>query len=170
METGRDKEALRDLDLALEIDSTLLVPRLSRAGLHLNARRLAEARKDYAAAVSIHPDSAGGHEGLGDVASLQGDNRKASEEYAREIAIADSENLRFKKILALIGAEDTNTAEEEMHTAIGKFPRSGGLHLLRGVLHKRKYQNAEAEIERKLALEYGADPDLVEAMLPQSKK
>ena len=49
METGRDKEALRDLDLALEIDSTMLVPRLSRAGLHLNARRLAEARKDYAA-------------------------------------------------------------------------------------------------------------------------
>lgn len=170
MKTGRDKEALRDLDLALELDSTLLVPRLSRAGLHLNARRLAEAGKDYAAAVSIHPDSAGGHEGLGDVASLQGDNRKASEEYAREIAIADSENLRFKKILALIGAEDTNTAEEEMHTAIGKFPRSGGLHLLRGVLHKRKYQNAEAEIERKLALEYGADPDLVDAMLPQSKK
>ena len=36
MKTGRDKEALRDLDLALELDSTLLVPRLSRAGLHLN--------------------------------------------------------------------------------------------------------------------------------------
>lgn len=170
IEKRRDSEALQDLDLALEIDSTLLSPRLARAGLHLNARRLKEAGRDYSAAVSMHPEQAGAHEGLGDVASLQGENRKAAEEYAREIAIEDSDNLRFKKILALVGADDINAAEEEMHTAIGKYPRSGGLHLLRGVLHKRKYQNAEAEIERKLALEYGADPTLVDAMLPESKK
>ena len=118
----------------------------------------------------MHPDSPGGHEGLGDVASLQGDNRKACEEYAREIAIEDSDSLRFKKILALIGADDISHAEEEMHEAIGKYPRSGELHLMRGVLHKRKYQNTEADIERKLALEYGADPSLVDAMLPQSSK
>lgn len=170
IETGRDSEALRDLNLALEIDSTLLSPRLARAGLHLDAKRLSEAGRDYSAAVSMHPDSPGGHEGLGDVASLQGDNRKACEEYAREIAIEDSDRLRFKKILALIGADDINHAEEEMHEAIGKYPRSGELHLMRGVLHKRKYQNTEADIERKLALEYGADPSLVDAMLPQSKK
>ena len=67
-------------------------------------------------AVSIHPDSAGGHEGLGDVASLQGDNRKASEEYAREIAIADSENLRFKKILALHRLPKTPTLQKRRCT------------------------------------------------------
>ena len=169
MKTGRDKEALRRSRPRARLDSTLLVPRLSAPDCISCKTPLLKPGRTMQPLSPYILTAPGGHEGLGDVASLQGDNRKASEEYAREIAIADSENLRFKKILALIGAEDTNTAERGCTLPWGNFPAAADCIFCAECSIRENTRTRKRRIERKLALEYGADPDLVDAMLRSQK-
>lgn len=170
MAAGREDEALADLDKALEVDSTLYAPLLARGEIMLARKNLEKASADFSRAARLHPRQPGSHERLGDTEMIRGDKSKAAELYGEELKIGKSEELWFKKILAEIEAGHTERAEEDMHEAIGAYPRSGSLHLLRGVLLKLKFLNTESEIERKIALEYGADPELVDAMLPLQKK
>ena len=66
-----------------------------------------------------------------------------------------------------IEADDIKSAEETIRQGLKQYPREGMLYLLRGVTHKIKFQNEDAEIDKKLSIKYGVDPQTVEQYLPE---
>jgi hypothetical protein len=76
-----------------------------------------------------------------------------------------------EKLLLLAFSQNKLAAEETiLKDAIRKWPRNPLLYLYRGVIHKNRYENKEAEIDKKLAIEYGADPQTVEIFFPENRK
>lgn len=52
-------------------------------------------------------------------------------------------------------------AEETIRQGLKAYPREGMLYLLRAICHKEKFQNEDAEIDKKMAREYGVDDQTI---------
>lgn len=169
--SAKDMEnALKDIDSSLKLDSVQEWPLQTRGSLMLNSGKYEEAEKDFNSLRLHFPKNAEAYSGLGKIASARGENKKAEEYFRHSIELEDTEEARFLLVLLLINNGDVPKAKDELLTSLKRYPRSGDLYLLRGVIHKINFENESAMIDRKIALDYGAAPALVNQLLPNIKK
>ncbi len=158
--------ALSDINSSLEIDSVQEWPLQTRANILMNEGKYAEAEKDFMSLGNHFPDNPEAYTGLGKIASARGDAKNAEKYFRRAIEAKDTEEARFLLILLLINNSEVPKAKEELLVALKRYPRSGNLYLLRGVIHKINFENESAMLDRKIALDYGASSELVKRLLP----
>lgn len=154
---GYYAEALADLDLALEVDSTLTRARKFRALTHASLRHNQEAISD----IEIYTKGNGEE---ADLMNIKGDlliNLNQPEEalscYKRAYELEPDEESAVKYLNAAYLTGKLEEESLELDKAIRKYERSGNLYLLRAALHRMKYQTTAMESDLKTARSLGCD-------------
>lgn len=166
----RYDEALIDLDETLEIDSTQTWPLQMRGLLRIGKNDIEGAKADFTRLSKISFHNASAMAGLARVAEIEGKYDEALEYYDKAVDYDDNPETRFSRIILKINLEKYSDAGEDIRKAIEKYPEVPDFYLARGYLHRLNYRNQEAEIDKKIALDKGADPQLVEQFLPKIGK
>ncbi|MDE6335877.1 MAG: tetratricopeptide repeat protein [Muribaculaceae bacterium] len=162
---GRYDDALADINESIAIDSIQEWPLQMRGFLLLN-KDPEGAKRDFNKLLNIYPRNTLALTGLAAVAEKEGDNEEALRLYDKAISIDDDPDIRFSRILLKINMEKYSAASEDISESLERFPQEGELYLLRGYLHKLNFRNEEAAIDKKIALDKGADKQIVEQFLP----
>ena len=164
-----DDDAEADFSAALAADSTLLEPRRLRAQLRLIARKYDEAASDFRAIMRLHPSEPWGPSGLADCLQAAGDHEGALRLYRDPLTLETEPERRGDIYVGIVGAlirlDRLYEADDAVREAIRKMPRCGELYMMRSVLHRRRFQNEDAEIDKKMAMEYGVEPQIFDAVI-----
>lgn len=163
--------ALATLDTILELDSVAEWPLQTRGLLRLRQRDFKEATEDFLAITRLYPENSWGPGGMAKCMEALGYASEAAGYYddaARRSPEGSDDRVEFQlgliENLGHIGKiqEALDAAKE----AIAEHPHDGRLYLLRGWLKRKIFLNREAEADRKLAINYGVDPQIIEQFLP----
>ncbi len=165
LQLGRYEEALSDINSTLDIDSIQEWPLQMRGFLLMN-KDPEKAKVDFNRLSNLYPQNSLAKTGLAAIAESEGNNEEALKLYDEAIKINDDPDVRFSRILLKINMEKFIDASEDISESIAAFPNEGELYLLRGYLHKLNYRYEEATIDKKIALDKGADKQLVERFIP----
>lgn len=163
-------EALEDAVKAIDVDSVLPIALRIHGQLSLLDHDITTARRDFNKLCDADSTEVWGPAGLARCLILEEKYNDAIPLLYKAISIGDDESLRISLIESLIQSNKLGEAEEAIRDALSHFPSAGHLYLLRGVLHKKFYQNSEAEIDKKIAREYGVDSQIIEQYLPDLSK
>lgn len=166
----RTADAAADINEAIRIDSLLVWPRKMRATIALAENRYNEAESDFMFLKRHNPELAAPYAGLGKIEALRGNSADAIPLLEKALSIEHDEDTWFNLILLNIQRDKLSLASEQLHSVLKRYPRSGNMYLLRGLIHKLRFENKQAEADRKIAIDYGADTQLVEKYLPKNVK
>lgn len=167
---GRIDEAMTDLNSSLAIDPAGEWPLLMRGMLNFSKKDYKKAEADMNSLAKHHPGNAQAYVMLARIRLVEGDVSEALKLCDKALETDADEDTWFLKISTLIEADRLPEASDNLREAMKSFPRRGNLFLLRAWIHKKSFQNKEADIDKKLALEYGADPQLIEEIFPEEPK
>lgn len=167
---GNVKNAMADLDEALRIDSVQEWPLNMKASLMYATGKYDEAEKNYKSLAKMFPENADAYSGLGKIEALKGNSIDAKKLLNKSLGIRQDEDVWFHLILLDVENENFKEAKDNLYTALKRYPRSGNLYLLRGLIHLKNYENDAADIDKKIAIENGADPQFVEKFIPRRVK
>ncbi len=165
---GNYDNALSDLDKALEIDSLHEWSLRMRGYLRLRNNDLEGASRDFTELKNHFPKNAGALSGLAGIAEAEGKFQEALGLYNQALDIEEDPVTRFSRILLKINMQKYSEASEDISESIRKYPEMPDFYLARGYLHHLNYRNDEAEIDKKIALDKGADPQFVEKFFPST--
>lgn len=163
---GKKQEAMDDINLSLKNDSIQEWALKMRAMLKLGDGKFDAAQNDYEMLIRHFPANHDAYTGLGKIFSARGDSEKAASMFRRSLEIKDTEEAWFLLVLLQIENDKVPKAKEDLLVALKRYPRSGNLFLLRGLIHKINFENDAAMIDRKIALDHGADRELAAKLLP----
>lgn len=166
--TGDYKSAITDLDNSLEIDSLQEWPLQMRGLLLLGNNNIEGAKKDFNAALKINPRNPSALTGLARAAEIEGNATEALRLYNQALDIDDNPETRFSRILLKINTGKYSEASEDINSAITRYPEVADFYLARGYLHHLNYRNEEAKMDKKIAIDKGADPQFVEHFIPEN--
>lgn len=164
------QEAIEDLNIILNNDSTVEIPRMMRGLLLLDKGELFEAENDFNVLKRQYPDNSNAYIGLASIMENRNKPQEAIEYYTKAIELNPEEYVYFNLIKLLIDMDKLPEATEKLREAMKQHPRNGNLYVLRFLLHKLSFQNDEADLALKLAKEFGADPELIEKTFQKFKK
>lgn len=166
---GHDKEALSDLNRTLQLDSLQAWPLKMRGLSRLAKHDTADAMADLQRSDSIAGGDAAVIAGIGDALIAMGHNDEAAAKYEASIKIQEDPEVYYKLLLILTTADsylrNATEVQERTVSALGKWPTHAGLHIVRAIQQKKNFQNDAAEHEKKLAIEYGADPHMIDLLI-----
>ncbi len=165
---GLYDEAYGDLSDALELDSTLVEPRLLRGMIALRTDSIESARRDFMFLSNMEGDEA-------HIAAATGNSLlyMALGEYLNAIPPLSTliektptdVDWRSRRALCRILTGDPAGASEDIAEAMRYSPENAELYLYRAMLDKLRFRNEEAKYDSRHAITLGLDPDHVEAML-----
>lgn len=161
----RNKEALEALDTATAIDSTLTLPLSMKAYLILKDNRPEEALESFRRMTGYDDVRALGYGGIGDCEAALGRDKEAIEAYKQALAIEERSEWRLRAGLLLLSAKDLEGAAEQANLGLKSAPRDGNMFILMSLIHRARFETTEAETAKKLAIDHGADPDLIHLYL-----
>lgn len=116
---GQTRDALDDYDAALSLYPNFVAALNRRGAIQKDMGRIAEARRDYAAAAAAGgPFSAEGYYGLGQIAEAEGDREAARAFYTRAGAANPTYALAAERLAALT-ADAAPTSAEPNVPALG---------------------------------------------------
>ena len=170
LQMKENEKAMEDIDASLALDSVQEWPLMIRGTLELALSRYDAAEKDFNSLRSHFPDNAQAYSGLGKIAAFKGNLQEAIPLFEKSIELEQIDDTWFYLILSYIEIDKVPKAKELLLDALKRYPRCGNLYLLRGVIHKKNYENESAQIDRKIALDYGADVHMVDNYLPKIAK
>lgn len=160
LSSGLKKEAIRDLDLALEADSTLQKARRLR-GLTLAVTGNAEAaEKDFSYYEKQFGKDAAIEEARGDICAAAGDQSEAIEHYRVAYDLEPDESTIIKLLTVAYLFNRLEEEEPTLNGAMRKYPRNGNLYLFRAAINRRRYQTEAMESDLKTAIDLKANPKL----------
>lgn len=165
---GDYDHALSDLDKSLDIDSLQPWAMKMRGFLLLRNNDLKLARRDFNFLMEKFPEEAGAFSGLAQIAESEGNYSEALSFFNRALELEEDPVTRFSRILLKINMQNYSAASEDISEAIKEYPEIADFYLARGFLHKLNYRNEEAEIDKKIAIDKGADPQLVDKFFPKT--
>lgn len=170
LQMGAAEKAYDDINESLKLDSVQEWPLNMRGVLNLGKARYTDSEKDFKSLRQHFPANASAYSGLGKLEAIKGNADSAISLFEKSIELEQSDDTWFYLILVNIESGNLPKAKEHLLIALKRYPRCGNLYLLRGLIHKKNFENNEADIDKKIALDYGADPHLVEQYLPKIKK
>lgn len=163
---GDEQHARQDLDRAIDLDSTRRNALTLRSTLLLKQGDSEKALTDLKLLDKVHPGDAWTLTAMGECLVRKGDKSEADSCF-REALLHNPDPESYTAIAGhYIDSDRLQDADETIYQALTRYPREGMLYLLRGVLHRMRFQNTEAEIDKKIAMEYGVDSQTVEDYLP----
>lgn len=168
LSAGDKESAVKDIDQSLRIDSVQEWPLQVKAMMALEDSDLPLAEKYFNSLKNHFDKNAEAYIGLGKIMSAKGLPEESELMFRKAISTEDSEEARFLLVLTLIQSEKLPKAKEELLIALKRYPRDGNLYLLRGMIHKLNFENDAAAMDKKIALDFGADKRLVNQLLPAS--
>lgn len=74
-------------------------------------------------------------------------------------------DIRFARMMAMFNLNKDDELSEEIREGIGRYPRDGRYYMMRAALARRNFQNRDAEIDKKRALEFGISPEALSRFL-----
>lgn len=167
---GKTDEAIADINEALANDSILEWPLKMRGIISLGKGDYNTAEKDFNTLRRHYPQNADAYSGLGKIEAMKGNTEEAISLLRKSLDLEQNEDTWFYLVLVNIESNRIPAAKEDLFTALKRYPRSGNLYLLRGVIHKKNFENDAAMIDKKIARDYGADPHLIDKFLPEIKQ
>lgn len=170
MGLGDTSAAIKDLDSALEEDSTLQWPRKMSGILRASKGDLEGAKKDLTIYLESNDQDIDAIETLGDIDAGKGNAEKALARYREAYSLEPNERLLTKLLLT---AHAFGLLEEQRDTLIGgmiKYPTNGNLYIFRALLHKSKFENEAAEKDLETAKKLKADAELLNLLLAPNLK
>ena len=168
--TGDDKNALYDLDKAIEIDSLSIDSRRLRGQIMLKYNELEKALEDFNIIYKADPNEPWGAAGLGEIAYLRSDYKEAVSFLTKALELEENPDFRISLISTFLQLNLLQEAEGLIRESILLYPTSGEFYVMRGRLHKILHQNREVEQDKKIAIQYGIDPQIIEQYLPEISK
>ncbi len=166
--------AMETLNTILSIDSLAEWPMQTRGLLRMREADYKGAYKDFSCLAKHFPNNTWGPGGLAKCMEMQGYLSEAAGYYADAIkrTLPDDED-RVEFQLGLIeNLGHTGKLTEALETAkeaIEEHPHDGRLYLLRGWIKKLLLIYREAESDKKLAIDYGVDLQIVERFFPKNQ-
>lgn len=170
IEMDMKSRAIDDLDTSLRLDSLQPWALNMRGSLYLMDGVMAQARRDFESLYRNFPRQAQGAAGLARIHAIEGNPDKAVSLFDEALNIEADITLYVYKISTLVEADRLAEASDAVREAMKQFPRTGNLFLMRAWIHKMQFQNEQSDIDRKLAVEYGADASLIESIFGSTKK
>lgn len=165
--------AMETLDTILSLDSMAQWPRQTRGLMLLRDKLFKEAYSDFSFLYRHFTADSWGPGGLAKCMEAQGRPAEAAGFYrdAIERCSSDDDDIVEFQLGLIENLGHTGQLQEALDTArdaISTHPHEGRLYLLRGWIKQKLLIYREAEADKKLALDYGVDPQIVEHFLPTS--
>lgn len=159
---NNNTEALDDLNLALEVDSTLVKARKLRGFVLVETGRIEPALEDL--------DYYESHFGKDDFIShlkakayfVEGKPLKAIDSLKEVYELTQEPDDAVRLLTAVFFYGNPEEYESFISDMIKKFPSNGNMYLFRAMLYKSRFQTDEAENDFKLAETLGADSSLID--------
>lgn len=158
---NRRDEALLDLDRAIEVDSMLTLPLTMKGFLLLQENRTEEALPVFNRLIQLQPEEPLSLAGHGDCLASLSRSKEAIESYKKALDKREQPEWRFRAGLLLLDDGDIEGAAEQARLSIAANPRDGNIYILMALIHKKRFENHEAEVASKMARDFGADPELI---------
>lgn len=160
-------EAKKDIDKSLSIDSIQEWPLQMRGYIYLYDNDTENAEKLFKFIHQKFPKNALAYSGLADIEERKGNKEEAIKLYDKSLELdPEDQEVLISKIYLLIDTGKYTEARADLRVAINKFPEEGMFYLLRGYLHKLNYRTAEAQADKKTAIDKGIDPSYVNQFIP----
>ncbi len=164
--------AMETLNTILALDSIAEWPLQTRGLLKMRAADYKGAFDDFKKLTKYFPDNTWGPGGLAKCMEIQGYLSEATGYYADAIAktpAEDEDRVEFQLgLIENLGhTGKLSEALEAAKEAINEHPHDGRLYLLRGWIKKLLLIYREAEADKKLAIDYGVDYQIVERFFPE---
>lgn len=160
------EDALNDLNESLKIDSLQEWPLSMRGLLLLEKNDLDGARKDFMQLAKLYPDNDASMTGMAYIAEREGKKEEALRYFNEALKICDAPETHYSSVLLKIDMNKYSEASEELRECIDRYPEDPLFYLYRGYLHRPNYRNEEAKADKKIALDKGIDPQIVEKFIP----
>ena len=197
---GDVEEAVSNFTLGLSIAPASTTLRANRARAYLSLGQYGEAYDDLAAILEAAPGDDWARKMYGVTCLAQGNSEEALAQfrkieqpdadtrmmaqiaagnndtdyartlYDRLVETSPSDESYFDRALFLISTEDYQLASDDIREGLKLSPRNGDLLLLRAYIHSAMHENDMAEMDKKLAAEYGADTKLFNTLFPTPRK
>lgn len=170
---GRNQEALETLDKALEVNQYDRELTRMRGLLLYNDGKYREALHDFEKLKALSGGSYVSElpEFLAVVARAQiasGKPEEAEEIYKMVIDRTEDTDLAFEALCYSLTLLPDEVTKESVNKLIKKFPKEGRLYLVAAVLCERGYLHTEADMNKKIAKQYGIDSQTIEFFITQN--
>lgn len=164
--------AIQTLDAVLALDSVAEWPLQTRGLLRMRLHDYRGAASDLLKITKLYPSNTWGPAGMAKCMEVQGYPSEAAGYYQDALARCGSDDpdkveFQLGLIENLGHTEKINEALEVVKEALTEHPHDGRLYLLRGWLRRKQYLYREADADKKLAIDYGVDPQNIERFLPE---
>lgn len=170
LDSDKEKEAYDDLTKALDIDKTDSWVLNSHGLLSLQFSHRETAERDFKWLLDVDSKSKEALIGLALCANINGDLKTAIDYYSEVIDNHKEAEYYVERALLYIYTGDLNKADEDIREGIRLNQRLGNLYLIRAYLNKLRYRNEDAEIDKKIAIDYDAEPQLLQLLFPDEEK
>ncbi len=165
---GNYNKAFEDLSRSLDVDSVQEWPLQMRGMLRIRENDLDGAKHDLSLLSKNFPKNDRALSGLAKIAEYEGKPAEALRYYDESIILNDDPDIRSQRILLKIKLDKYSEASTDLRESIQKFPENPMFYILRGYLHRLNYRYEEAEADKKIAINKGADPQFVEQFIPST--
>ncbi len=174
LKSGDNDGAMETLDNILSLDSIAEWPLQTRGLLRMRKADYKGAFQDFTTLTKNYQNNTWGPGGLAKCMEMQGYPSEAAGYYSDAIkrtSTNDEDRVEFQ--LGLIeNLGHTGKLSEALETAkeaIEEHPHDGRLYLLRGWIKKLLLIYREAEADKKLAIDYGVDYQIIERFFPENR-
>lgn len=166
IESDMIDKAYDDLTHCINIDPNDTDCRNKHAFIALQMGELDIAKNDFLTILNNNPSATEGLLGMTIWADYSNDFTTAIE-YATQLLDKQksAENYSTRALL-YIKVNNLPAADDDVREGLNIDNRYGDLYLLRAYLHKLRYRYKEAEIDKKIAIDYNADAQLVQSLFP----
>lgn len=168
--TDKPSDALEDINSALQADSLNSEALRIHGQIMLGSHNLQSAKEDFTRLMKVAPTDPWGPAGLGEIATANADYNQAIDYFKTALKLEENSDFRLSLISSLLATNRLSEAESILRESILLYKNVGEFYILRGKLHKVLHQNREMEADKKSAIEYGIDPQIVEQYLPSFGK
>lgn len=147
--------AIKDLDTAIAIDSTLLDALYLRGLLKMKLGDVESAENDFNCMANLQPSSSLTHTALGTLYVETGRFAQALPHFNKLIEITPDPEFYASRALCRIMTDRFSEASEDIEKGIKAEPANGEFYLLRAMLRKREYRPDDARQDAIRAKELG---------------
>lgn len=154
---GRDREAMDDYAMVIELDSMETDARFNHGLLSLRHRRFAAAKADFDWLERKHPTLTKAKIGQAAVHSALGEYAEAIPYYTEILEYYKEPEFYGARAYCYLMTQRLQEASDDIASALEKAPDDGELYLYRAALNKMRYRPDDAKADAQRAVELGID-------------